>query len=678
MSDATCARPTASRSWVRRCRRPRAAYVASRTAHVTLFEADTRLGGHADTHTVPDRRRPRTSRSTPASSSTTSAPTRRCCASSPSSAWRPSRPRCRCPSGTTRPGWSTPVRSGPAASFPPAATWRDRRTCGCSSRSRASTDVPAPCSPPPRTPPARAADETLREFLARGRFTAYFQRHFMEPLVAAVWSCDPDLALDYPARYLFSFLHHHGMLGVFGSPQWRTVTGGSRDYVDGSPPPCPTSASAPRSPPCSRRPTGSRSPTATARPRRYDAVVVATHPDQALAMLAEPTDAARRARRDAVLRQHRAAAHRHPRCCPRRAPGRRGTSSGPSTTSGGVTVTYDLTRLQRLRPRHAYLVTLGGERPRRPRHGHRRRWSTTTRSTRPARLPRSAGCPRSTPAARLRRRLPRLGLPRGRCALRPRRRRRLGFDWPDGRARHRSSPARAGRRAVVYATTIRHTRRPPFRHGFTHRRTAGWSTSTTCPRRGVPRARSRPATTSARPTASIRENVDAFLATTGVDLRRRPGADGSPTPRARLLLQPDQRVLVPPTAAASSAGGRSSRCTTPTATGTPTSSTPTRTAGPTSTRRCTSRPSTASPAATRCTRPSPADALHVAVTLHPTRAPPFSASLVGEPRDRRPPLRAALSPLSIALRIRLHGIRLWLRRLPVRPRPTTTDRRVCR
>ena len=53
----------------------------------------------------------------------------------------------------------------------------------------------------------------------------------MEPLVAAVWSCDPDVALDYPARYLFEFLDHHGMLGVFGSPQWRTVTGGSREYV---------------------------------------------------------------------------------------------------------------------------------------------------------------------------------------------------------------------------------------------------------------------------------------------------------------------------------------------------------------------------------------------------------------------------------------------------------------
>jgi predicted NAD/FAD-binding protein len=71
---------------------------------------------------------------------------------------------------------------------------------------------------------------TLREFLATGGFSAYFVRHFMEPLVAAVWSCDPATALDYPARCLFEFLHHHGMLSVSGSPTWRTVTGGSREY----------------------------------------------------------------------------------------------------------------------------------------------------------------------------------------------------------------------------------------------------------------------------------------------------------------------------------------------------------------------------------------------------------------------------------------------------------------
>ena len=54
----------------------------------------------------------------------------------------------------------------------------------------------------------------------------------MTPLVAAVWSCPPGDALRYPARYLFVFLQHHGMLSVFGSPTWRTVVGGSATYVE--------------------------------------------------------------------------------------------------------------------------------------------------------------------------------------------------------------------------------------------------------------------------------------------------------------------------------------------------------------------------------------------------------------------------------------------------------------
>ena len=64
----------------------------------------------------------------------------------------------------------------------------------------------------------------------------------MTPLVAAVWSCAAGDAMDYPARYLFVFLEHHGMLSVFGSPTWRTVAGGSATYVEaiacGSPKSC--------------------------------------------------------------------------------------------------------------------------------------------------------------------------------------------------------------------------------------------------------------------------------------------------------------------------------------------------------------------------------------------------------------------------------------------------------
>jgi predicted NAD/FAD-binding protein len=75
-------------------------------------------------------------------------------------------------------------------------------------------------------------EPTLGQFLAACGYSAYFIRHFALPFVAAVWSCPPQTALSYPARYLFAFLNQHGLLSVTGSPPWLTVRGGSRSYVE--------------------------------------------------------------------------------------------------------------------------------------------------------------------------------------------------------------------------------------------------------------------------------------------------------------------------------------------------------------------------------------------------------------------------------------------------------------
>jgi predicted NAD/FAD-binding protein len=132
-------------------------------------------------------------------------------------------------------------------------------------------------------------DLTVREFVARNRFSDYFVAHFMTPMIAAVWSTAPTLAGDYPAKYLFSFLDNHGMLAVTGSPTWYTVTGGSARYVE----------KAAKGLTAVQTSTPIRSITRTGRGvelrddadtvAAFDAVVVATHPHQALRMLAEPT-----------------------------------------------------------------------------------------------------------------------------------------------------------------------------------------------------------------------------------------------------------------------------------------------------------------------------------------------------------------------------------------------------
>ena len=139
---------------------------------------------------------------------------------------------------------------------------------------------------------ASESDETVGEFVDRHGFSRYFVDHFMTPLVAAVWSCPPGDAMRYPARYLFVFLQHHGMLSVLGSPTWRTVVGGSATYVEAI---VTRLAEVRAGTPARsvRRVAEGVEVTAGVGPRLFDAVVIATHPDQALLMLAEPTAAER-------------------------------------------------------------------------------------------------------------------------------------------------------------------------------------------------------------------------------------------------------------------------------------------------------------------------------------------------------------------------------------------------
>ncbi|MET7640125.1 FAD-dependent oxidoreductase [Streptomyces sp. NPDC005438] len=208
------------------------------------------------------------------------------------------------------------------------------------------------------------ATPTLGEFLRRGRFSPYFVEHFVTPLVSAVWSCAPRDAPRYPARYLFRFLDHHGMLGVTGSPRWRTVTGGSREYVRR----------------VAKQLTSVRTgtPVRTVRlldgaPRhgvelttdqgaeRFDAVVIATHPDQALALRHVPTDAEREVLGAFRYSPNPTVLHTDPSPLPRSAGARASwnvTLPSCRVPTDRVRVSYHLNRLQRLDTPEQWVVSL--------------------------------------------------------------------------------------------------------------------------------------------------------------------------------------------------------------------------------------------------------------------------------------------------------------------------------
>jgi len=210
---------------------------------------------------------------------------------------------------------------------------------------------------------AAVTELTLGGFLEQERFSPYFISHFMTPVVSAVWSCDPTTALSYPARYLFTFLAHHGMLGVKGSPQWRTVTGGSQRYVENLAATLPdirlgTPVSA------VRRHENSVEITTSNGVENYDAVVIATHPAQALGFLADATPEEKEALGGMPYSVNHTVFHRDPAVLPAADNAKASWNyrlPGCDARPEKVLVSYDLTRLQRLEPADGrpYLVSLG-------------------------------------------------------------------------------------------------------------------------------------------------------------------------------------------------------------------------------------------------------------------------------------------------------------------------------
>jgi len=207
-------------------------------------------------------------------------------------------------------------------------------------------------------------DLTFGQFLTANRFTPYFGTHFALPLVAAVWSCPPGTARRYPARYLFEFLRNHGMLSVSGSPPWRTVTGGSRRYVDQIARRIPAVRTAAPARAVHRHPDGAAVTDGGGHTTDFDAVVIATHADQALGLLADPTPAEEKVLGAFPYSPNPALLHTDDRLLPAR-PGVRASWNYQLSACDGAAqetrISYYLNRLQRLPAERDYIVTLGGD-----------------------------------------------------------------------------------------------------------------------------------------------------------------------------------------------------------------------------------------------------------------------------------------------------------------------------
>lgn len=515
--------------------------------------------------------------------------------------------------------------------------------------------------------PPEAGDPTLDEFLDRHRFSDRLRRHFIRALVAAVWSCDPEIAGRYPARHLFAFLANHGMLAVFGSPRWRTVVGGSHDYVRRIAKELPDIRVSTPVTGIEEDVDGVTVLDAGGGRERFDRVVVATHPRQALAMLSAPTPAQREVLAAMPYSPNPALLHTDESLLPRSDGAQAAWNLRlPSSPDGRVTVTYDMTRLQRLPTDRRYLVTLGGE-------------DLVDPATVIARMDYEHPVYTAETVA-AQRRLPEIDTDRivfagayhgwgfhedgarsGAEAVR-----RLGLGAP--------APAPAPREPEVFRTTVGHRRTQPFTRSF-EQRSSTWVVD-------IDQQAARQAGQSRRrrvtggtiesrdhlgdPKATLRQNLAAFLARNGLELgdatvrlMAHPRAFGfcfNPI-SVWWCTTPDGTALATVVEVHNTYGDRHAYLFD----------------GGTETERRVDKAMYVSPfhgveGSYRVSAPVPTDALDVRVELDLPHGGAFQASIRG--RRTSGHRRAAVSGLVDRLAITAHGLVLWARRLPIHPRPT--------
>jgi len=201
---------------------------------------------------------------------------------------------------------------------------------------------------------------TLWAYLKKGKYSRGFIDHFIIPMGASIWSADPNRFMDFPVQYLVAFFHNHGFLNVRDQPEWRTIKGGSKQYI------APLTRGF-------KDKIRLHSPVHNVRRNanhvalnidngtrhRFDQVVIATHSDQALEMLADPTDTESEVLGAIAYQTNLAVLHTDASLMPRpRTAWASWNYHIPKNKMDRLALTYNMNLLQRLSSAEQFCVTL--------------------------------------------------------------------------------------------------------------------------------------------------------------------------------------------------------------------------------------------------------------------------------------------------------------------------------
>jgi predicted NAD/FAD-binding protein len=203
-------------------------------------------------------------------------------------------------------------------------------------------------------------DLSLDDYLRQGNYSREFTDHYILPMAAAIWSAEPGMMGAMPARFFVRFFKNHGLLSVNDRPRWRAIRGGSRTYVAALTAPfrdrirlrCPVEW-------VRRHPTHVQVKPWNGPAEHFDEAVIATHSDQALRLLADPTPCEREILGAIPYQANEAVLHADTRLLPcRKLAWAAWNYHLPARRRDRVAVTYNMNILQSLDAPETFCVTL--------------------------------------------------------------------------------------------------------------------------------------------------------------------------------------------------------------------------------------------------------------------------------------------------------------------------------
>ena len=219
--------------------------------------------------------------------------------------------------------------------------------------------------------------QPLEDFLHEHRFSAEFRDWYLLPMLGCIWSCPTDQMLKFPVVTMIRFCHNHGLIQVSNRPQWWTVTGGAKHYVEKI---VDNIADKRLNSPVLwiLRDSAGVQIVTDERAERFDKVILATHSDQALKMLQHPSQAETKALSAITYQANTAVLHTDASVLPKRQAAwaawnyervaSDASKSDTVSTSASVCLHYLINKLQPLPFEQPVLVSLNPAKPIAPEH----------------------------------------------------------------------------------------------------------------------------------------------------------------------------------------------------------------------------------------------------------------------------------------------------------------------